>query len=183
MIIRNTPSVLRMLENVVIYLAKELHLPMVLGNTPICIKTIYSSAIDAILRESLDYLDISLADEYADTIHIDRANNPYRDKIDSELLTHIFTKMCVLEFLKWISGSKARRDCLGLQSTYDADFCQDMFNTLKIEYISILHNYGLWKNDKASKPAVVKKETTKPSKSTTKTTGKSTKKNTNKKKG
>ena len=183
MIIRNTPSVLRMLENVVIYLSKELRLPMILGHIPISTKTIYSNAANAILKESLDHLDISLADEYTDTIHIDRANDPYRNKIDSEVLTHIFTKMCVLEFLKWVSGSKARRDCLGLQTAYDAEFCQNMLDTLKTEYISILHNYGLWKNDKASKPAVVKKETTKPSKSTTKTTSKSTKKSASKKKG
>ena len=178
MIIRNTPSVLRMLENVVIYLSKELRLPMLLGHVPINIKTIYSNAADAILNESLDYLDITLANEYADTIHIDRVNGPYRNKIDSELLTHIFTKMCVLEFLKWVSGSKARRDCLGLQAAYDAEFCQNMLDTLKTEYNSILINYDLYKDDRANKLTVTKKKTTKP---TTKVVSESTKKTTTKK--
>lgn len=168
MIIRNTPSVLRMMENVVIHLSKELRLPMMLGHIPTSIKTIYSNAANAILKESLESLDISLADEYTDTIHIDRANDPYRNKIDSEVLTHIFTKMCVLEFLKWVSGSKARRDCLGLQTAYDAEFCQNMLDSLKTEYNSILINYDLYKDDRANNLAVTKKETTKPSKPTTK---------------
>lgn len=183
MIIRNTLSVLRMMENVVIHLSKELQLPERLEHVPINIRTIYSDAVTAVLKGSLVDLDLAIAYTYADVALVNYSNDRCRARIDSELLAHVFTKMCVLEFLKWILGYKARGDCLGIQTTYDADYCQDMFNTLKIEYISILHNYGLWKNDKASKPAVVKKETTKPSKSTTKTTSKSTKKNTNKKKG
>ena len=187
MVIRNTPRVLGMLENVVVLLSKDLQLPERLEHVPINIKTIYSDAANAILKDSLDDLDTALANAYTEIAVTYRLyhceNDRCRIKIDSELVTHIFTKMCVLEFLKWILGYKARGDCLGIQTTYDADYCQDMFNTLKIEYISILHNYGLWKNDKASKSAVVKKETTKPSKSTTKTTSKSTKKSASKKKG
>ena len=183
MIIRNTPSVLRTMENVVIHLSKELQLPERLEHVPINIRTIYSDAVTAVLKGSLVDLDLAIAYTYADVALVNYSNDRCRARIDSELLAHVFTKMCVLEFLKWILGYKARGDCLGIQTTYDADYCQDMFNTLKIEYISILHNYGLWKNDKASKSAVVKKETTKPSKSTTKTTSKSTKKSASKKKG
>lgn len=184
MVIRNTPRVLGMLENVVVLLSKDLQLPERLEHVPINIKTIYSDAANAILKDSLDDLDSALANAYTEIAVIDRLyhrnNDSGRISVDSELVTHIFTKMCVLEFLKWILGYKARGDCLGIQTTYDADYCRDMFNTLKTEYISILHNYGLWKNDKASKPAVVKKKTTKSSKTTTKTTGKSTNKPTRK---
>lgn len=180
MVIRNTPRVLGMLENVVVLLSKDLQLPERLEHVPINIKTIYSDAANAILKDSLDDLDSALANAYTEIAVIDRLyhrnNDTGRISVDSELVTHIFTKMCVLEFLKWILDYKARGDCLDIQTTYDADYCRDMFNTLKIEYISILHNYGLWKNDKASKPAVVKKKTTKSSKTTTKTTGKSTNK-------
>lgn len=181
MIIRNTPSVLRIMENVVIHLSRELQLPEKLEHVPINVKTIYSDAVTAVLKGSLVDLDLAIAYTYADVALIDYSNDRSRARIDSELLAHVFTKMCVLEFLKWISGSKEIRECLGIPVGYSADFCKNMIYTFKTEYISILHNYGLWKNDKASKPAVVKKETTKPSKSTTKTTGKSTKKTTTKK--
>ena len=187
MVIRNTPRVLGMLENVVVLLSKDLQLPERLEHVPINIKKIYSDAANAILKDSLDDLDSTLANAYTEIAVIDRIyhrnNDSCRISVDSELVTHIFTKMCVLEFFKWILGYKARGDCLDIETTYDANYCQDMFNTLKMEYMTILHNYGLWKIDKASKPAVVKKETTKPSKSTTKTTSKSTKKSASKKKG
>ena len=180
MVIRNTPRILGMLENVVVLLSKDLQLPERLEHVPINIKTIYSDAANAILKDSLDDLDSALANAYTEIAVIDRLyhrnNDSCRISVDSELVTHIFTKMCVLEFLKWILGYKARGDCLGIETTYDANYCQDMFNTLKMEYISILHNYGLWKNDKASKPAVVKKKTTKPSKTTTETPSKSSNK-------
>ena len=90
--------------------------------------------------------------------------------------------MCVLEFLKWISGSKERRECLGIPVGYSADFCKNMIDTFKTEYISILHNYGLWKNVKTSKPTNTKKKTTKPTDTKKKTTksSKSTSKSTKK---
>ena len=184
MVIKNTPRVLGMLENVVVLLSKDLQLPERLENVPINIKRIYSDAANAILKDSLDDLDSALANAYTEIAVIDRLyhrnNDSCRINVDSEIVTHIFTKMCVLEFLKWILGYKARGECLGIETTYDANYCQDMFNTLKMEYIYILHNYGLWKNDKASKPAVVKKKTTKSSKSTTKTTSTSSNKSTTK---
>lgn len=172
MIIRNTPSVLRMMENVVIHLSKELQLPEKLEHVPINIKTIYSDAVTAVLKGSLVDLDLAIAYTYADVALIDYSNDRSRARIDSELLAHVFTKMCVLEFLKWISGSKERRECLGIPMGYSADFCKNMIDTFKTEYISILHNYGLWKNVKTSKPRDTKKKTTKSSKSTSKSTKK-----------
>lgn len=168
MIIRNTPSVLRMMENVVIHLSKELRLPERLEHVPINIRTIYSDAVNAILKGSLLDLDLAIAYTYSDDALVIYSNDRCRARIDSELLAHVFTKMCVLEFLKWVSGSKARRDCLGLQTAYDAEFCQNMLDTLKTEYNSILINYDLYKDDRANNLAVTKKETTKPSKPTTK---------------
>ena len=53
MVIRNTPSVLRMMENVVIHLSKELQLPEKLEHVPINIRTIYIDAVNAILKDSL----------------------------------------------------------------------------------------------------------------------------------
>lgn len=172
MIIRNTPSVLRMMENVVIHLSRELQLPEKLEHVPINIKTIYSDAVTAVLKGSLVDLDLAIAYTYADVALIDYSNDRSRARIDSELLAHVFTKMCVLEFLKWISGSKERRECLGIPMGYSADFCKNMIDTFKTEYISILHNYGLWKNVKTSKPRDTKKKTTKSSKSTSKSTKK-----------
>lgn len=172
MIIRNTPSVLRMMENVVIHLSRELQLPEKLEHVPINIKTIYSDAVTAVLKGSLVDLDLAIAYTYADVALIDYSNDRSRARIDSELLAHVFTKMCVLEFLKWISGSKERRECLGIPMGYSADFCKNMIDTFKTEYISILYNYGLWKNVKTSKPTNTKKKTTKSSKSTSKSTKK-----------
>lgn len=172
MIIRNTPSVLRMMENVVIHLSRELQLPEKLEHVPINIKTIYSDAVTAVLKGSLVDLDLAIAYTYADVALIDYSNDRSRARIDSELLAHVFTKMCVLEFLKWISGSKERRECLGIPMGYSADFCKNMIDTFKTEYISILHNYGLWENVKTSKPRDTKKKTTKSSKSTSKSTKK-----------
>lgn len=174
MIIRNTPSVLRMMENVVIHLSRELQLPEKLEHVPINIKTIYSDAVTAVLKGSLVDLDLAIAYTYADVALIDYSNDRSRARIDSELLAHVFTKMCVLEFLKWISGSKEsrRRECLGIPMGYSADFCKDMIDTFKTEYISILHNYGLWNNVKTCKPTNTKKKTTKSSKSTSKSTKK-----------
>lgn len=172
MIIRNTPSVLRMMENVVIHLSKELRLPERLEHVPINIRTIYSDAVNAILKGSLLDLDLAIAYTYSDVALVNYSNDRCRARIDSELLAHVFTKMCVLEFLKWISGSKERRECLGIPMGYSADFCKDMIDTFKTEYISILHNYGLWKNVKTSKPTNTKKKTTKSSKSTSKSTKK-----------
>ena len=172
MIIRNTPSVLRMMENVVIHLSRELQLPEKLEHVPINIKTIYSDAVTAVLKGSLVDLDLAIAYTYADVALIDYSNDRSRARIDSELLAHVFTKMCVLEFLKWISGSKERRESLGIPMGYSADFCKNMIDTFKTEYISILHNYGLWKNVKTSKPTDTKKKTTKSSKSTSKSTKK-----------
>ena len=172
MIIRNTPSVLRMMENVVIHLSRELQLPEKLEHVPINIKTIYSDAVTAVLKGSLVDLDLAIAYTYADVALIDYSNDRSRARIDSELLAHVFTKMCVLEFLKWISGSKERRESLGIPMGYSADFCKNMIDTFKTEYISILYNYGLWKNVKTSKPTDTKKKTTKSSKSTSKSTKK-----------
>lgn len=172
MIIRNTPSVLRMMENVVIHLSRELQLPEKLEHVPINIKTIYSDAVTAVLKGSLVDLDLAIAYTYADVALIDYSNDRSRARIDSELLAHVFTKMCVLEFLKWISGSKERRECLGIPVGYSADFCKNMIDTFKTEYISILYNYGLWKNVKTSKPTNTKKKTTKSSKSSSKSTKK-----------
>ena len=115
-------------------------------------------------------LDLAIAYTYADVALVNYSNDRCRARIDSELLAHVFTKMCVLEFLTWISGSKERRACLGIPAGYTADFCKNMIDTFKTEYISILHNYGLWKNVKTSKPTDTKKKTTKSSKSTSKPT-------------
>lgn len=173
MIIRNTPSVLRMMENVVIHLSKELRLPERLEHVPINIRTIYSDAVNAILKGSLLDLDLSIAYTYSDVALVNYSNDRCRARIDSELLAHVFTKMCVLEFLKWISGpSDTRREYLGIPVAYSADYCKSMLDMLKTEYISILHNYGLWKNVKTSKPTDTKKKTTKSSKSTSKSTKK-----------
>ena len=182
MIIRNTPSVLRMMENVVIHLSKELQLPERLEHVPINIRTIYSDAVTAVLKGSLVDLDLAIAYTYADVALVNYSNDRCRARIDSELLAHVFTKMCVLEFLKWISGSKERRECLGIPVGYSADFCKNMIDTFKTEYISILHNYGLWKNVKTSKPTNTKKKTTKPTDTKKKTTksSKSTSKSTKK---
>ena len=161
-----------MMENVVIHLSKELQLPERLEHVPINIRTIYSAAVTAVLKGSLVDLDLAIAYTYADVALVNYSNDRCRARIDSELLAHVFTKMCVLEFLKWISGSKERRECLGIPVGYSADFCKNMIDTFKTEYISILHNYGLWKNVKTSKPTNTKKKTTKSSKSTSKSTKK-----------
>lgn len=182
MVIRNTPSVLRMLENVVIHLSKDLQLPEKLMDIPINIRTIYTDAANAILKDSLVDLDIAIANTYSNVALIDYSNDRSGVRIDSELLTHIFTKMCVLEFLKWVGDSKSRRECFGVTVSYDADFYKDMIETLKTEYKCILHSYGLLEDNKASKPTDTKKKTTKTSKSTTKTTSKSTTKAASKKK-
>ena len=134
MVIRNTPRVLGMLENVVVLLSKDLQLPERLEHVPINIKTIYSDAANAILKDSLDDLDTALANAYTEIAVTYRLyhseNDRCRIKIDSELVTHIFTKMCVLEFLKWISGSKERRECLGIPMGYSADFCKNMIDSV-----------------------------------------------------
>lgn len=182
MVIRNTPSVLRMLENVVIHLSKDLQLPEKLMDIPINIRTIYTDAANAILKDSLVDLDIAIANTYSNVALIDYSNDRSGVRIDSELLTHIFTKMCVLEFLKWVGDSKSRRECFGVTVSYDADFYKDMIETLKTEYKCILHSYGLLEDNKASKPTDTKKKTTKTSKSTTKITSKSTTKAASKKK-
>ena len=182
MIIRNTPSVLRMMENVVIHLSKELQLPERLEHVPINIRTIYSDAVTAVLKGSLVDLDLAIAYTYADVALVNYSNDKCRARIDSELLAHVFTKMCVLEFLKWVGDSKSRRECFGVTVSYDADFYKDMIETLKTEYKCILHSYGLLEDNKASKPTDTKKKTTKTSKSTTKTTSKSTTKAASKKK-
>ena len=183
MVIRNTPSVLRMMENVVIHLSKELQLPERLEHVPINIRTIYSDAVNAILKGSLVDLDLAIAYTYADVVLIDYSNDRCRARIDSELLAHIFTKMCVLEFLKWISDpSDTRRECLGISVAYNTDYCKSMLDVFKTEYNCILHSYGLLEDNKASKPTDTKKKTTKTSKSTTKTTSKSTTKAASKKK-
>lgn len=183
MVIRNTPSVLRMMENVVIHLSKELQLPERLEHVPINIRTIYSDAVNAILKGSLVDLDLAIAYTYSDVALVNYSNDRCRARIDSELLAHIFTKMCVLEFLKWISDpSDTRRECLGIPVAYNADYCKSMLDMFKTEYNCILHSYGLLEDNKASKPTDTKKKTTKTSKSTTKTTSKSTTKAASKKK-
>lgn len=183
MVIRNTPSVLRMLENVVIHLSKDLQLPEKLMDIPINIRTIYTDAANAILKDSLVDLDIAIANTYSNVALINYDNDRCRARIDSELLAHIFTKMCVLEFLKWISDpSDTRRECLGISVAYNADYCKSMLDMFKREYKCILHSYGLLEDNKASKPTDTKKKTTKTSKSTTKTTSKSTTKAASKKK-
>ena len=183
MVIRNTPSVLRMMENVVIHLSKELQLPERLEHVPINIRTIYTDAVNAILKGSLVDLDLAIACTYSDVVFVNYSNDRCRARIDSELLTHIFTKMCVLEFLKWISDpSDTRRECLGISVAYNADYCKSMLDVFKTEYKCILHSYGLLEDNKASKPTDTKKKTTKTSKSSTKTTSKSTTKAASKKK-
>lgn len=183
MVIRNTPSVLRMMENVVIHLSKELQLPERLEHVPINIRTIYTDAVNAILKGSLVDLDLAIACTYSDVVFVNYSNDRCRARIDSELLTHIFTKMCVLEFLKWISDpSDTRRECLGISVAYNADYCKSMLDVFKTEYKCILHSYGLLEDNKTSKPTDTKKKTTKSSKSTTKTTSKSTTKAASKKK-
>ena len=75
MVIRNTPSVLRMLENVVIHLSKDLQLPEKLMDIPINIRTIYTDAANAILKDSLVDLDIAIANTYSNVALINYDND------------------------------------------------------------------------------------------------------------
>ena len=68
MIIRNTPRVLGMLENVVVLLSKDLQLPERLEHVPINIKTIYSDAANAILKDPGKLLTCTII-EYAEFIN------------------------------------------------------------------------------------------------------------------
>ena len=77
---------------------------------------------------------------------------------------------------EWIIGMEGGEP---LEGHYELTHFLDTFKT---EYKCILHSYGLLEDNKASKPTVTKKKTTKTSKSSTKTTSKSTTKAASKKK-
>ena len=100
MVIRNTPSVLRMLENVVIHLSKDLQLPEKLMDIPINIRKIYTDAANAILKDSLVDLDIAIANTYSNVALIDYSNDRSGVRIDSELHTSLLK--CV--FLSFLNG-------------------------------------------------------------------------------